>query len=290
MQRKNYKFLMKENIVFVRFDKKFFNKICIVLPQFVAEFVLRHFHIEKKMHISAKQLGCLFGQSFFSFGWGELCQKITGECLHCITHYYKNKQNKALGEERLFDDIITPNVVWSWDVMYLPASGGFTHLLLGVEMISSYVVLYPLRANTADEVVKILKTHLSLFPHFSVAKSDFGSEMSQKVTEFLPLHSIHHYLSIPVISQSNGQAEIAIKIIRTLINRIVDSSGLQRNQWHNMIPFITNCINQTHLSSAQGLSRTQLLFSPYLQISGLPAEDLFLVQEKKYKKILTNRQ
>ena len=132
--------------------------------------------------------------------------------------------------------------------MYLPPSGGFSHLLLGVEMLSGYVVLYPLRANTAEKVVRSLKTHLTLFPHFLVAKSDFGPEMSQKVTEFLALHSIHHYSGIPNRSQSNGQAEVNIKIVRTLINRIVDSSALHRTQWINMLPYITNCINKSHLT------------------------------------------
>ena len=41
---------------------------------------------------------------------------------------------------------------------------------------------------------------------------------------------------------------------------------------------------------AQGLSRCQLLFSPYIQHSGLPAESLFFIQERLYKKILDNRQ
>ena len=83
---------------------------------------------------------------------------------------------------------------------------------------------------------------------------------------------------------------MAIKIVRILINRIVDSPALHRTQWHNMLPYISNCINKTHLTSAQGLTRTQLLFSPYVQASGLPAENLFFIQERIYKKILSNRQ
>ena len=120
---------------------------------------------------------------------------------------------------RLFEDVMTPNMCWSFDVMYLPPSKGFTHLLLGVEMLSGYLVLYPLRANTAEEVIKSLTTHLTLFPHFLVARSDFGPEFSQKVTEFLGQHSIHHLSAIPNRSQANGQAEVNIKIVRTLLNR-----------------------------------------------------------------------
>ena len=49
-------------------------------------------------------------------------------------------------------------------------------------------------------------------------------------------------------------------------------------------------MNKSHLTAAQGLSRSQLLFSPYIQHSGLPVESLFFVQERLYKKILYNRQ
>ena len=110
MQRKNYNFLLKDKILFVKFGQKFFNILCIVLPQFVSELVLRRFHLEKKMHVSSKQLACLFGQTFFSFGLRDLCQKITSQCLHCSNNYFRNKQTKALGEMRLFDDVMTPNV------------------------------------------------------------------------------------------------------------------------------------------------------------------------------------
>ena len=70
----------------------------------------------------------------------------------------------------------------------------------------------------------------------------------------------------------------------------MDSSGLNRGKWHEMLPFIANCVNQTQLCSAKGLSRAQLLFSPYVQYSGMPSEDLFLIQESIYKRILGNRQ
>ena len=129
------------------------------------------------------------------------------------------------------------------------------------------------------EVIKSLRTHLSLFPHFSVAKTDFGPEMSKGLTEFLAMLSIHQYDGIAVRSQANGQAEISIKIIRKLMNKITDSSSLNREKWPEMLPFISSCINQTQLSSAKGLSRAQLLFSPHIQYSGIPSEELFLIQE-----------
>ena len=170
--------------------------------------------------------------------------------------------------------------------MYLPPSGPFTHLLLGVEMVSSYIVLYPLKSNTTSEVIRCLRTHLSLFPHFAVAKTDLGAEMSKALTEFLALFSIHHYSSIPVRSQSNGHAEISIKNIRKLINQIVDSLGLNRNHLQEMLPFIANGVNQTQLSSAKGPVVVQSLCAMLWNAS----RRYVLIQESIYERILNNRQ
>ena len=74
------------------------------------------------------------------------------------------------------------------------------------------------------------------------------------------------------------------------MNKITDASNSNRNKWAAMLPFISQTINRTHLSSAKGLSRAQLLFSPYIQMSGLPSEDLFTIQETIFKRILSNRQ
>ena len=145
VQKKNYEFLLHGNILCAKYGPKWFNKLCIVLPSFVAELVVRHFHIEKKFHVSSKQIATLFGQSFYCFGLEEICKKITNQCLHCSTNFYRNRQTKALGKARMFNDILTPNVCWSFDTMFLPPSQGFTHILLGVESISSYIVLYPMK-------------------------------------------------------------------------------------------------------------------------------------------------
>ena len=176
------------------------------LPTFVAELVLRHFHVEKRLHVSAKQIATLFGQSFYCFNLEEICKKITDQCLHCSTQFYRNRRGKALGETRMFNDILTPNVCWSFDSMFLPPSQGYTHILLGVEAISSYIVLYPMRGTNVEEVIKCMHMHLTVFPHCRVVRTDHGLEFGSKFTEYLSTHSIFHLWSIPSRSQVNGQA------------------------------------------------------------------------------------
>ena len=101
VQKKNYKFILKEGVLFAQFNKNFLNICCIVLPPYIALLVLRHFHVEKKLHISPKQLGSLFGQTFYTFNLGKLCQEISEGCLHCVSHFFRNRRHRALGQERL---------------------------------------------------------------------------------------------------------------------------------------------------------------------------------------------
>ena len=150
--------------------------------------------------------------------------------------------------------------------------------------------LYPMRGVNVDQVIKCMHLHLTVFPHFRIARTDHGPEFGRKFTEYLSTHSIFHVWSIPSRSQVNGQAEISIRITRTMINKIVDSSAVHRTQWLKLLPFISNSLNKGQLTAAQGLTRSQLLFSPFIQQCGLPSEGLFLVQEKLFKKIITNRQ
>ena len=101
-------------------NQNFLNKCCIVLPPFIATLVLRHFHYEKRMHISPKQLSSIFGQCFFTLNLSKLCQDVSESCLHCVSYFFRNRSQKALGPERQFDDCLTPNWAWSFDTMYLP--------------------------------------------------------------------------------------------------------------------------------------------------------------------------
>ena len=52
VQKKNYKFVLKEGVLFAQFNESHLNKACIILPPYIAMLVLRHFHVEKKLHIS----------------------------------------------------------------------------------------------------------------------------------------------------------------------------------------------------------------------------------------------
>ena len=247
-------------------------------------------HINQNLHMSTKQSAAIFGQTFFCFNLDTICKKIVDQCLHCTSNFYRHRQTQALGESRLFGDVWTPNLCWCFDTMHLPDSHGFTHILVGVEAISSYVVLYPMRGVTVDQVIKVVHQHLTNFPHFKIARTDGGPEFGRKFTQFLATHSIVHTWTIPTRSQVLGQAEISIRITRSIINKIVDASSLNRHSWFKMLPFISNSLNKGQLAGAQGLTRSQLLFSPFVQQCGLPAEGLFMIQERLFKKIITNRQ
>ena len=57
-------------------------------------------------------------------------------------------------------------------------------LLVGVEELLSYTVLYHMKKNEVSEVIKCFRIHFTLFPMVTVAISNYGGEFSEKLTQF----------------------------------------------------------------------------------------------------------
>ena len=74
-------------------------------------------------------------------------------------------------------------------------------LLVGVEELLSYTVLYHMKKNEVSEVIKCFRIHLTLFPMVTVAKSDYGGEFSEKLTLFFSQFNILHYSLEPCIAK-----------------------------------------------------------------------------------------
>ena len=93
--------------------------------------------------------------------------------------------------------------------MHLPASHGYTHILVGVEAISSYVVLYPMKGVNVDQVIKCMHQHLTLFPHFKIARTDHGPEFGKNLLSFwLHTQFFMHGQSHPVLKFVDKQKSV----------------------------------------------------------------------------------
>ena len=170
-------------------------RMCLVLPEYIARLVLKELHTVKMMHLSAKQMARLFMFTFFTKNITRHCQEIAQMCLHCVCNFLRRNNVARLGERKLLPTLL-PNQIWVIDTLAMPQSFGYTYLAVMVDEASGYVILMPMKSCTMKEVTRVLYQHLCSFLAFSILKSDFGSKYNSQVTQFLSRFDITHYSSI----------------------------------------------------------------------------------------------
>ena len=99
---------------------------------------------------------------------------------------------------------------------------GVTYLLV-VDYSSRYPEIYKLRTTNSSEVIKLMKTTFSRFGIPEVVFSDNRPQYaSQQFKDFGRSYGFQHVTSSPHYPQSNGQAEITVKMIKQLLSTAED--------------------------------------------------------------------
>ena len=100
---------------------------------------------------------------------------------------------------------------------------GDIHYLLVVDYFSRYPEVVKLTSTTSTAVVTILKSIFSRHGIPEVLRSDNGPQFdSQEMSAFASSYGFQHKTSSPHYSQSNGQAERAIKTVKRLLKKSSD--------------------------------------------------------------------
>ena len=92
--------------------------------------------------------------------------------------------------------------------------------------------------------------------------TDFGAEFSTAFTRQLNALGINHSSRIPRRSQSQGNAEVAIRILKTTLTKVC-AGQLTHKDWDLCLPLAITSINQSHPRGAP-LSRQKLYYSPFI--------------------------
>ena len=92
--------------------------------------------------------------------------------------------------------------------------------------------------------------------------TDFGAEFSTAFTQQLNALGINHPSCIPRRSQSQGNAEVAIKILKTTLTKVC-AGQMTHKDWDLCLPLTVTSINQSNPRGAP-LSRQKLFYSPFI--------------------------
>jgi hypothetical protein len=148
----------------------------------------------------------------------EKCQK-TGN----ITHKNQMPLTNILVSE-IFD-------VWSIDFMGpFPSSFGNLYILLAIDYVSKWIEAKATRTNDAKVVLDFVRTHI--FDRFGILKaiiSDRGTHFCNRSMEaLLRKYHVTHRTSTAYHPQTNGQAEISNREIKSILEKTVQPN---RRDW-----------------------------------------------------------
>jgi hypothetical protein len=141
-------------------------------------------------------------------------------------------------------------------------SNGFKYFLVVVDRASKYLVAEPLPNKTARVVAAAFsKCWLWTWGSPGEIVHDQGKEFQGEFAELMLEHSIDVRETAPNTPQSNGQAEIYVKDVKSALTRCINALPNQdRAEWSSLLPRIV----MSHNASRQG----SIGMSPFFLITG----------------------
>ncbi|CAM8890151.1 unnamed protein product [Rhodiola kirilowii] len=147
----------------------------------------------------------------------EKCQK----CDKCQRVGNVSARNEMPQVPILVNDVFD---IWGLDFMGpFPVSCDYTYILVAVDYVSKWVEAKATRCDDAKTVIEFLRTNL--FCRYGVPKaiiSDQGTHFCNRImAATLKRYHVHHRTSTAYHPQSNGQAEISIREIKGILEKMV---------------------------------------------------------------------
>ena len=170
-------------------------------------------------------------------------------------------------EVQLFD-------LWGIDFMGpFPPSYNNLYILLAVDYVSKWVEAIPTRTNDAKVVAQFLRSHI--FSRFGTPRAlitDNGTHFCNKVIDkVLQKYRVRHRTSLAYHPQSNGQAEVSNREIKSILEKTVNNS---RKDWSKKI--------EDALWAYRATFKTPLGMSPFRLVYGKACHLLVELEHRAY--------
>ena len=174
----------------------------------------------------------------------------------------RNQLNRMLALSETFTvEAYEPWERSAWDMIKaLPDDGyGNTMLLVGVDCLTRFVVLYPMKEGTAHEVARKMLVNASMFGATCQILVDNGSEFANEVVrelnDMLGTEVVH---TVPYSHQQNAIVERVNKeIMRWIRDRFVNND--EKMKWGDWYPLIGRALNGS-VGFSCGVAPAKMLF------------------------------
>ena len=181
-------------------------------------------------------------------------RKLLGSCYDCILVH--STKNPTYGRVPIAS---YAGKNFALDLLEdLPPSMRYTQVLIIADMFSNYVLTFPLRKKTANEV--LIPVLFLIHQHFQVVNivSDNGACFKQKqFLHKLKMLKINKIFLSPRNPQANGLIEKNVHIIKSALRKYLASDD--KNDWVQKLPIITKAYNCSP-NPLHGFSPLQVLY------------------------------
>jgi hypothetical protein len=206
------------------------------------------------------------------------CPKIIGaryfwstlfhDCIHAIKrcdkcHLYANK---ARAPPALLHLVITADPFCKWGIDFMtcnpPSSNGHKYIIMAVDYFTKWFEAMPTFNNIADTTTHFFFNHFItrfgvplqlVFNHGKHFENEIFAKLSSRL-------GFSHEFSSPYYPQSNGQVEAVNKVLKTMLQCIVNK---HKTNWHHML-FST-------LWTCRTIVKTTTGFTPFHLVHGIEA-------------------
>uniref|UniRef100_A0A6A7FXQ6 RNA-directed DNA polymerase n=1 Tax=Hirondellea gigas TaxID=1518452 RepID=A0A6A7FXQ6_9CRUS len=168
-------------------------------------------------------------------------------CIQCQKRNYSNQIVAPMGD---FPAISRPLDRVGVDLMELPPDDrGHRYVLTIVDHFSRYVVAYPLKNKSTEEVTQAFASFMPTYGVIRSVISDRGTEFTSRLfTEVCKRLDITFYHTTAYHPQSNGLTE---RYNRTLKQALAHIAAKDRGSWDRTLPWATLAMNTAYQSSIE---------------------------------------
>jgi transposase InsO family protein len=226
--------------------------------------ILHHAGRDKMLQVLRKD--------YFHPGLSAVVASVARECYICQCHKVDRSGPSYPVYRR---NPSGPYALYAVDLMELPkSSGGFTCLLVGVDLYTKFGNVVPLRNKTSQSVAKAMESSIlaSTTKIPTVVLSDNGPEFRGKpFKDLLTRYGIQHENSIPYAAHTNGAVE---RLNQTIKEKLATVCHGRTSQWDKEIFSLIAQYNRTPHSSTGK--------APVEHFQVTPAEPIVPQQKERY--------
>jgi hypothetical protein len=253
----------------------------ILLPDSLVGILLSFVHLQG--HYGTEKM-LVNMQDFYFPNMYQITKQFVGSCYSCFLQNPSSRRNVLgiyLTPDRVFQEV-------SMDLAEnLNTVRGMSHLLICQDVLSDYIIIYPMKTKTATETAKNIL--YGILQHYEIEKIHSDNGVCFRSKDWLKLMSAIHIKVIDNSSnnpQARGKAERAVGMVKTMMKKMIAAVDKDTYNWEG-IPFLVSKIMNNTVCPRTGFTPNQMVFGfnkaakPRFLTMDLPCQTHHLVKNDK---------